>query len=126
MQQLLLYKGFTPIGNYFDKFVLKDYDLDERQLQANKFVFVHRSSKSFQGSSFHWCFTCSCNNTRSSLVNALSWSVDISHDAFLQRYPRCIHIDAVSFLMERYDSREDLQPEDHSYSLHCYQSQVCE
>ena len=30
---------------------------------------------------------------------------------FLQQYPRCIHIDAVAFLMERFDARENLAAE---------------
>ncbi|XP_078337255.1 uncharacterized protein LOC144626643 [Crassostrea virginica] len=81
MQQLLTCKGFTPIGVHFDKFVLRDYDLKERNLEANKFVFVSRRSKCFMGNYFHWCFTCTCNTSRSALVNGLSGSIDISFDA---------------------------------------------
>lgn len=31
--------------------------------------------------------------------------------AFLQKYPKCLHIDAIAFLMERYDARENLEAE---------------
>lgn len=30
---------------------------------------------------------------------------------FLQKYPKCLHIDAIAFLVERYDARENLQAE---------------
>lgn len=38
MQQLLTCKGFTPIGIHFDKFVMRDYDLKERNLEVLKMI----------------------------------------------------------------------------------------
>lgn len=30
---------------------------------------------------------------------------------FLQKYPKCLHIDAIAFLMEKYYARENLEAE---------------
>lgn len=30
---------------------------------------------------------------------------------FLQKYPKCLHIDAIALLMEIYDARENLEAE---------------
>ncbi|XP_056021296.1 uncharacterized protein LOC125649645 isoform X2 [Ostrea edulis] len=79
MQQLLIYKGFTPIGSYFNKFVLREFAQEDKKLEVNTFVFVERGSKSFQGS-FRWSWSCSCNIPRSSFINGLSGSVDMSYD----------------------------------------------
>ncbi|XP_065943002.1 uncharacterized protein [Magallana gigas] len=51
------------------------------------------------------------------------YKTNVAKFAFLQKYPRCLHIDAIAFLMERYDSRENLEAEEHSYSFHRYQYQ---
>lgn len=36
---------------------------------------------------------------------------------FLQKYPRCLHIDAIAFLMERYDARENQRMPPERYHL---------
>lgn len=43
MELLLLYKGFTPIGDFFNHFVLRDYDMNARQLEVyqNKNAVEH-------------------------------------------------------------------------------------
>lgn len=34
MELLLLYKGFTSIGDFFNNLVLRDYDMNTRQLEV--------------------------------------------------------------------------------------------
>lgn len=36
MQQLLIYKGFTPIGSYFNKFVLREFAQEDKKLEVHK------------------------------------------------------------------------------------------
>lgn len=40
MELLLLYKGFTPIGDFFNYFVLRDYDMNARQLEVYHKVWM--------------------------------------------------------------------------------------
>lgn len=34
MELLLLYKGVTPIGDFLNHFVLRDYDMNAKQLEV--------------------------------------------------------------------------------------------
>lgn len=117
----------APCDDTLKKFVLQDfvpangklkvkiytytrYKISISYFQTNSFVFVSRTSKSFDGT-VQYVLWCSCDQQRALLADALPAINTECLTTFEQLRPPCLHIKAARHILMEVDGINDISPE---------------
>lgn len=106
---LIRHGGFHSLSDN-KTFVALDFSTELSILKVNKYVFLKRIAYNFHGE-WRWVYTCSCNPSRSELIDCLSVNVDITFEDFTLQNPGCIHSGAVEILLEEFDISHCIIPD---------------
>ena len=83
--------------------------------------FVSRSAKQFEDS-IEWVYHCTCDSHTSKLSTSLSSILECNYSEFLEKFPECLHIQAVMHASSKLDAIHCLSPV--QYFLGTYETLV--
>lgn len=70
---------------------------------------MSRSARQFSDG-IHWIYVCSCDPSLSELAKSLSSQIAYEYAQYVNTFPYCIHINAVSEIISKVDAIHCLSP----------------
>ncbi|KAK3576766.1 hypothetical protein CHS0354_014580 [Potamilus streckersoni] len=97
------------IDKTYQTFMLQDFDKDRGAHKTGKFLFTTRRGIAFN-EDMHWIYKCTCDVTRSELIECCGDRMHVPYSDFMRRMPGCIHINTLTNILDHFDALNQIFP----------------